>query len=66
MTSTQAFCTECISNVALDDSSPQAKIFVDAHRCSKQNQMLILEDGLCSRCGKPDLIVYYMMPESTA
>ena len=62
---TEAFCTECICNVALGDTSPQAKDFVDARRHSKQNQMLIGEDGLCFHCGKPGLVVYYMMPVLT-
>ena len=62
MTDTEALCIECICKAALGDSSPQANIFVDARRHSKNNEMLIGEDGRCFNCGKSGLVVYYMMP----
>ena len=62
---TEAFCTECISNVALGDTSPPAKMFIDFARHSKDNEMLIGEDGLCFHCGKSGLVVHYRIPEST-
>jgi hypothetical protein len=65
MTDTKAFCTTCICNVGLDDSSPEAKISVAARRHSEKNEMLIGEDGHCFYCGKSGLVVYYMIPEST-
>ena len=65
MTYTEAFCTECICKVALADSSPQAKIFVDAGRHSKTSVMLIGEDGRCFNCGRSGLVVYYLLPDLT-
>jgi len=62
---TNAFCTECICKVALADSSPQAKIFMDTAWNSKDKEMLIGEDGRCFHCGKSGLVVHYIIPEST-
>ena len=62
---TEAFCTECICNVALGDTSPQAKSFVEVGRHSQKNEMLIGEDGRCFHCGKSGLVVYYMTLELT-
>ena len=62
---TEAFCTACICNVALGDTSPQAKRFVDASRHSKMNKILIGEDGRCFHCGKSGLVVHCMTPEPT-
>lgn len=61
---TEGFCTECICNVALSDTSPQAKRFVDVGRHSKMNEMLIGENGRCFHCGKPGLVVYYIIDET--
>jgi hypothetical protein len=61
MTSTEAFCTECICKVALGDSSPEAKIFVAARRHSNKYEMLIGEDGRCFNCGKSGLVMSYIM-----
>jgi len=62
---TEAFCTECICTVALGDTSPQAKRFVDVGRHSQKNEMLIGEEGRCFHCGKSGLVVYYMVGEFT-
>ena len=60
---TEAFCTACLCNVALGDTSPQAKRFVDAS-CN-MNGMLIGDDGHCFHCGKSGLVVLCMIPEPT-
>jgi len=60
MTDTKAFCTKCICKVALAHSSP-----LDAACHSKDNRMLIGEDGFCYHCGKSGLVVHYMIPGLT-
>ena len=66
MTDTTAFCTACIfDKVALADSSPQAKLFMDAACHRKDYDMLIGEDGRCYYCGKSGLVLHYMIPELT-
>ena len=65
MISTEAFCTACICNVALGDTSPEATRFVEASRYSNKKEMLIGDDGICYHCGKSGLVVRCMIPEST-
>ena len=64
MIDTEGFCTECICNVALSDTSPQAKDLLTSSRHSKMNEMLIGENGRCFHCGKSGLVVYYIIDET--
>ncbi len=61
MNYTEAFCIACIGDQALEDSSPEAKIFVEVRRQARAPHMLIGETGHCFQCKKSGLVMSYVI-----